>query len=424
MENKPKLLAPAGDFTSLKAAIDSGCDEVYFGVKGFNMRANAGNFSKEDIKKVASACHKNGVKAYLALNTIIYENEISYLDKIIKECKSAKIDGVIAWDMAVIDKCLRYNMPIHLSTQVSISNSESLIFYKKKIPDLKRVILARECSLEDIKKIIKLISKKKLDIEIETFVHGAMCVSVSGRCFMSQEIFGKSANRGECLQPCRRKYEVYELKDPEENHTIHLGDDYVMSPKDMCALPFIELLIDSGISAFKIEGRNRSPEYAKVTVSCYREIIDYYTSNKNKIKRNKEEKNKFEELKKDLMEKLKTVYNRDFSKGFFLGKPVDEWCKAYGSKATKTKEYLGKVVNYYPKISVAEVKLESGDINVGEELMFQGVTTGVFEQNATEIQTENGKFAQFAKKGTVIGLKVKNKVRKNDCMYRLKPAKF
>ncbi len=260
-----ELISPVQDFVSLTAAIDAGADAVYFGLKEFSMRAKAKNFNLKELKKAVEICHKNNVKAYLTLNTIVYENELEQIKIILKKAKEAKIDAVHAWDMAVVKEALKLKISVHLSTQASVSNSEAASFYKKM--GVSRVILARECSLKQIKEI----KKKVKDLEVEVFVHGAMCVSVSGRCFMSHFLFGKSANRGECIQPCRRKYVVYE---PEDKYKLALGEDYVMSPKDLCALPFIDKLISAGVDAFKIEGRNRSPEYVKVVTEVYREAID------------------------------------------------------------------------------------------------------------------------------------------------------
>ncbi|MBU0629122.1 MAG: U32 family peptidase [Nanoarchaeota archaeon] len=268
---KPELLSPIQDFTSLKAAIGAGADSIYFGIKELNMRMGAKNFEVKDIKKVINLCHKNKVKAYFTLNTIIYENEIRKVKSLLKKLKKEKIDAVIAWDFSVIKEANKLNIPIHLSTQSSISNFEALNAITSKFKNIKRVNLARELSLNQINNIIKKIRQHNLKVEIETFIHGAMCVSISGRCFLSQQIFNKSANRGECLQPCRRKYLI---KDIEEDHEFELGEDYIISPKDLCAIEIIDKLIEAGIGAFKIEGRNRSPEYVKVTTECYREAID------------------------------------------------------------------------------------------------------------------------------------------------------
>lgn len=268
---KPELLAPAGNWIMLRAAINAKADSIYFGLKQLNMRMTAGNFELNELKNIAAECHKNKIKAYLCLNTIIYDKEIKELKNILNKAKEAKIDAVICWDFSVISECEKLNLPVHLSTQASMSNFEAVKALKSKFKNISRINLARELSLEQIKNIIKKIKKNKLKVEAECFIHGAMCVSISGRCFLSQHLFSKSANRGECLQPCRREYVVY---DPEDKYKLKLGRSYVMSPKDLCALPFIDKLIEAGISAFKIEGRNRSPEYVKTVTEVYREAID------------------------------------------------------------------------------------------------------------------------------------------------------
>jgi putative protease len=398
---KPEILSPAAGFDSLKAAVDAGADAVYFGVKEFNMRANARNFKLSELKKAVDFCHENKVKAYLALNTIIYENETAKIKKILKKAKQAKIDAVILWDMAVLEEAKKLKLNIHLSTQASVSNSSAANLYKKL--GVKRIILARECTLRQIKEI-----KKHSKIEIETFIHGAMCVSVSGRCFLSQEIFGRSANRGDCLQPCRREYNI---EDAEEKHKLKLGKNYVMSPKDLCSLPFIGELIKSGITAFKLEGRNRSPEYVKTVTSVYRNAIDDYFAKKLT-------KKKIE----NYIKKLKTVYNRGFSSGFFLGMPTAKgFTDVYGSKATTRKQYIGFVKNYYRNVNAAEIKLEAGGIKVGDKLLIIGNKTGVAEETVSSIQI-NKKPAKKAEKGKRAGIKTKSQVRENDKVYVIKSA--
>lgn len=396
---KPELLAPVADFVMLRAAIGAGADAVYFGIKGLNMRSlGAKNFEIKDLKKITDICHKNKVKAYLTVNTIIYENELSSVKKILNSAKSAKIDAIICWDLAVIREAKKLNLPIHISTQANISNSESTEFYKKLAAE--RIILARECSLKQIKQIIK-----KTKIEVEVFVHGAMCVSVSGRCFLSQFLFGKSANRGECLQPCRRSYIA---KDIEDDFELEIQNNYVLSPKDLCTLPFLDKLIKAGIKGFKIEGRARSPEYVKTVTETYRKAIDLYFEKKFNKK-----------TKEKLLEKLKTVYNRGFGSGFYLGKPIEQWAGIYGSKATTKKIYLGKVKNFYKKLSVAEIKLEAGSIKKGDKIMFQGNKTGVFTQDVGDIEINHKKVLR-AEKGKNIALKTEKIVRENDLVFLIK----
>ena len=412
---KPEIMSPAGDWLSLKAAIDAGCDAVYFGIKGMNMRAGAKNFTAADLRKIAKVCHENDVKAYLAMNTIVYEKEIKKIAKILAKAKAAGIDAVICWDFAVIKEARKQKIPIFISTQMSVSNSESIIFFYKT-QGIRRFVLARECSINDIKTIkkeLKKALKSKADkIEIETFAHGAMCVSISGRCFLSQFQFGKSANRGACIQPCRREFNITDI---EEKHSFRLGNNYILSPKDLCTIPFIEKLIEAGVDSFKIEGRNRSPEYVKTVTSAYRKAVDFYFENKGKKGFQKE----FNELKKELVNEVKKVYNRGFSSGFFMGKPIDEWTDSYGSKATTRKEYVGFVKNYYNKPGVAEIKVESNEFREGNEIMFQGPTTGVFSQKAESIELHHKKVMK-AVKGKHVAVKTKELVRINDKVYIIK----
>ena len=396
---KPELLSPAGDWPSLRAAVNAGADSVYLGVKGFNMRANARNFDVSELKKIVDFCHKNKVKVYVTINTIVYEDELKKVDKILDKIKQAKADAVICWDFAVIKKALEKKIEVHIRTQMSVSNSESLKFFEKL--GAKRVVLARECSLKQIKEL-----KKKTKLKIETFVHGAMCVSMSGRCFTSQFLFKKSANRGECIQPCRRQYKIADLETGDE---LNLENNFVMSPKDLCTLPILDKLIDAGIDCFKIEGRNRPPEYVKVVTEAYREAI------------NAVENKKFDKKLADkLIKKLETVYNRKFSTGFYLGTPTnDDWTDVYGSNAKKSKVFVGLVKNYYKKPQVAAVLLQSGKIKVGDDIMIIGNTTGVFEQKVAEMR-KNDKKTETANKRELVGIKINKLVRKNDQVYLMK----
>jgi putative protease len=412
-QKKPELMSPVSDFVSLKAAIDAGADSVYFGLKELNMRITAKNFDLVQLPKIVKKCHARKVKAYLTLNTIIYNNELERVERIIDEAKKAKIDAIICWDPAVIDKVRKAKIPFHVSTQASVSNIDSARFYKKL--GAERITLARELSLKQISDI-----RKKAGIEVECFVHGAMCVSISGRCFLSQFEFGRSANRGDCLQPCRRGYDVhkvdngnmiedYKIKDSEEGHELLLGNNYVMSPKDLCALPFLDKLVAAGIDAFKIEGRARSPEYVKTTTECYREAIDACMR-----------KEFTQQVRDRLMKKLETVYNRGFSSGFFLGKPMGDWTTPTpNTKATEKKVFVGIVKNYYKKPSVAEIKLQAGGIKLGDTIMFQGPTTGIIEHKVTSIEI-NRKKANEAKKGTNPGIKIQGIVRKNDKVFLIR----
>jgi len=403
---KPILLSPVGSWESLIAAVKAGANAVYLGIKGINMRDNAKNFNVSELSKIIKYAHNNNVEVYLTVNIIIYNNEINKIQKIIKKAKNAKVDAIIAWDLAVINYCKKQKVPVHLSTQASVSNIDAIKLYYKL--GIKRFVLARELSLEQVKDIIKKAKKISTKIEIETFIHGAMCVSVSGRCFMSQFLYGDrtSANRGKCIQPCRRKYII---KDPETYKELKIDNNYVMSPKDLCTLSFIDLLIKSGIRVFKIEGRGRSPEYVKVVTECYREAIDSYF--KKKLTNS---------LKNKLIKKLKTVYNRDFSNGFYLGKPINEWADSYGSKATKRKVYIGKVRKLYKKINVAEIKIEVAKLKVNDTILIIGPKTGVIEQKLISIQKDVGQPRKEAKKGEVVAIKVEKVPKVNDKIYIIK----
>jgi len=398
---KPELMAPAGNHESLVSAINAGADAVYLGVNEFNMRATAKNFSIEELNNVVSYAHKRNIKIYLTVNTIVFENELINVKKVVKEAKKAEVDAIICWDMSVLSECKKQNINAFLSTQASASNSYACEFYRKA--GAKRITLARECTLEQIKEI-----KKKTKAELEIFIHGAMCVSISGRCFLSQNVFGKSANRGDCIQPCRREYII---TDKEEGHSYVLGNNYVLSPKDLCTMPFIEKILEIGIDSLKIEGRARSPEYVSEVVSAYRRAIDLWYENRL------DKKNK-----KELLKKLKSVYNRGFHSGFFLGKPTNQWSGSYGSKSTHKKEFVGIVKNFYAKPMAAEIIVQSNEIKEGDTIIIIGPTTGTVKQKITSMQINNVS-ATSAGKGTSVGIKLKKTARKNDKVYILKPRK-
>ncbi len=393
---KPELMAPAGDWTMLRTAVKAGADAVYFGVDKLNMRAKAKNFSVDELPEISKFCKSKKVKTYLTLNTIVFEDELAEAEQIIKAAKKAKIDRIICSDLAVAELCNKNRIPFCISTQSSISNSLSASVYKKL--GAVRIVLARECSLEEIKKI-----RKNTDLEIEAFIHGAMCIAVSGRCFMSHHLFGQSANRGECVQPCRREYEVY---DTATEKSLLIGDDYVLSPKDLCTIEFIDKLIEAGIDSFKIEGRKRSPEYVAKTVSVYRKAIDLYFQKKLTTER-----------KKEFLKELDTVYNRGFSTGFYFGTPSSEdYSGVNGSKATTRKVYVGKVLNYFKKPKVAQVLLESGKIKLNDQLLITGETTGLVEMTLTELFL-NEKSVKAVSKGEEITFVTPELLRRNDKVY-------
>jgi len=342
--NKPELLCPAGNWASLIAAAENGADSVYFGIKGINMRQMAGNFEISEIKKVMSYLHEKGKKGFLTVNTIVMNDELNKIRKILTEAKNVGVDAVILWDLAVFAMAKALGLRIHVSTQASISNIDSLEFYAGL--GAERVVLARECTLEQIKEIKRQIAERNISCEVEAFIHGAMCLTVSGRCFMSYYSHGQSANRGECTQPCRREYEIKSV-DGDENFIV--GQDYVMSPKDLCSVEFIDQLIDAGIDSFKIEGRMRSAEYTRVVTQVYREAIDAHFEDKLD-----------DDIKVSMKERLSEVYNRGFSCGFYFGEPDSAKSDRLGH--TYEKVFVGEVKKYYPKISVADVLVRTGSL--------------------------------------------------------------
>lgn len=387
---KYELLAPAGNFPCLVAAINAGADAVYFGLQDFNMRQGARNFKVMDLKKIEELCKPKKVKRYLTLNTIIYDEELDKLEKLIKKIKG-KVDAVICCDLSVISLCIKYKIPFHISTQASVSNSETAKFYKKL--GAERIVLARELNLKQIKKISKIV-------DIECFCHGAMCVSVSGRCFTSQFLFNKSANRGMCIHPCRRSYVV---KDKQEGYELKLNNDKVLSAKDLCTLPFIEKMKKAGIRSFKIEGRSRDPRYVDTVVRVYRKALD--------------KKLKDKEIRQ-LISELKRVYNKGFSSGFYLGLPTrDDFAKIEHSAAKERKHYIGKVLHYYPKVGVATIKLVS-ELKLGDRIVIIGKITGLLKSEIKRIEIKK-KSVKKGKKGQEIGIKLPL-VRKNDEIYVIK----
>jgi len=403
--NKPELVSPAGDWPSLYSAIDSGADGIYFGVRGFNMRAQAVNFDKLEIKKIMQVLHKSKKKGYLAINTIFYDNEINKLKSILREAKKNKVDAVIAWDMAVIELAKKSGLRVHLSTQASVSNFESLKFYASL--GVKRVVLARECSLSQIKEIIKRIKKEKIDCDIEVFIHGAMCVSISGRCFLSGELFAKSANRGECIQPCRREYVI---QDVETKDNLILGKDYILSAKDLCTIDFIDELIRAGITAFKIEGRMRPPEYISVVTDVYRQAIDRFFCGRLS-----------DQFKKGLKEKLKIVFNRGYTDGFYLGQPRDLGSRKGSSAYDKI--FIGQIKHFYNRINVLEMLIRNENIKLGDKILIFGKTTPANFVKIEQLQIHH-KPVTSAEKGDIVGIKIPFLARLNDkvFLWRKKPS--
>jgi U32 family peptidase len=376
---KYELLAPVGNFAMLHAAIDAGADAVYLGLKEFSMRANARNFTIKDLPKIRKVCDNSTkrVSVYLTINTIIYDNELRKIESTIRKVKD-NVDAIICWDLSVIKLCKKYGIPFHISTQASIANEESAKFYQKL--GAERIVLARELNLKQIKKISKIKG-----IETECFIHGAMCVAISGRCFTSQFIHGISANRGLCAQPCRRSWTITD----GDNNKLKLKNNKVMSAKDLCTLPFIEKMKRAGITSFKIEGRNRSPEYVHKIVSVYRKALDKRLSRKQIIEGIKE---------------LKTVYNRGLSSGFYLKMPTsDDFSFSENGEQKEYKQLVGKVEKYWPRVAAASVKMLAGKLATGDEVYLISEDSAIKRIEIKSIE-KKGKKVSSTKKGEEIGI--------------------
>jgi len=403
-----EIMAPAGSWESLQAAIQGGANSIYFGIEQLNMRArSSNNFTLKDLTEIVELCSKKNIKTYVALNTIIYDHDLILMKKIVNTAKQTGITAIIASDQAVINYATSIKMEVHISTQTNITNIETIRFYSH-FADV--VILSRELSLLQTKEITKEIEKQQIKgpsgnlIRIEIFAHGALCMAVSGKCYLSLHTANSSANRGACIQNCRKTYTV---TDKEDGYQFDIDNEYIMSPKDLCTIGFIDKVLDSGSSVLKIEGRGRSPEYVKTTTQCYREAVDSYlkgTYNKEKIK--------------GWMTRLKTVYNRGFWDGYYLGQKMGEWTGIHGSKATKKKIYIGKAKKYFSKIQVAEFDLEAQDLQKGDGILITGRTTGVIETVANEIRI-NDKQVKEVKKGDNFSMKLNCKVQPNDKLYKV-----
>lgn len=405
---KIELMAPAGNFESLQAALDNGCDSVYFGVEQLNMRARASiNFTLDDLPEIARRCNEKNVRTYLTLNTIIYDHDLSIVKTLLNKAKEAGITAVIASDQAVIMAAKTAGIEVHISTQLNVTNIETVKFYALFADT---IVLSRELSLRQVKKITELIEKEQIKgpsgnlVEIEIFGHGALCMAVSGKCYLSLHSHNSSANRGACKQNCRKKYTVI---DQESGFEIEIDNEYMMSPKDLCTLDFLDQVIDAGIKVLKLEGRGRAPEYVATVTKTYREAIDAYyagTFTKEKI---------------DFwMEELSTVYNRGFWSGYYLGQKLGEWSKDPGSHATQKKVYVGKGVHYFPKAGIAEFKIEAYDIKKGDKILITGPSTGVQELVIDEMYV-NEEVAEKATKGDSCTIKLPFRIRLSDKLYKM-----
>lgn len=407
-------MAPAGSFESLAAAIKGGCNSVYFGVTQLNMRARAAaNLTLADLAEVAEICQKKKVKTYLAVNTLLYDHDTKIMRKLVDAAKENHIDAIIAFDFATIQYCNEIGIPVHVSVQFSVSNFESLKFFAGMT---NRVVLARELTLDQIRAIYERIEEEQLMgregrlMEIEAFVHGALCVAQSGRCFMSGYTDNASANRGACLQNCRKEYKVTDMETGKE---LILDNHYVMSAADICTIDFLDELLKSGVQTWKIEGRGRSPEYVYTVVKTYRQAL-------TDIENGTYTKEKIEKYFSD----LKTVYHRGLSKGnYYLGKELEAYSDVHGSQATKEKLFVGTVKKYFAKVGVAEMIIDAGMLFVGDEIRILGATTGVYEGVIGEFRDADMRPIQSGKKGDVVTFPVTERVRVNDAVYIWKDKK-
>lgn len=408
---KIELMCPAGNFESLQAALDNGADSIYFGVEQLNMRARSSvNFTLDDLEEISKRCSQKGVRTYLTLNTIIYDHDLSIIKTVLDRAKSASISAVIAMDQAVIAYARQIGMEVHISTQINITNIETVKFYSLFADTM---VLSRELSLSQVKKITSQINKEQIKgpggklVEIEIFGHGALCMAVSGKCYLSLHSHNSSANRGACKQNCRKKYTVI---DQESGFEIEIDNEYMMSPKDLCTIDFLDQVIDSGVKVLKIEGRGRAPEYVATVTKCYREAIDAIASGSFT-----------KEAVAEWMKKLETVYNRGFWSGYYLGQKLGEWSDNPGSNATQKKVYIGKGRHFYPKTKIGEFEIEAYSLNVGDKILIQGPTTGSQEAEVSSMMVDDIP-AQEAKKGDILTLPIGFKIRPSDKLYKVVKA--
>ena len=431
MDKRIEIMAPAGNFECLMAAIQGGADSVYFGVGNLNMRSHsANNFTNEDLPEVVRICREHGVKTYLTLNIVVYQTEMEDVRKALEAARDAGVSAVIASDMAVIQMARSMGIEIHASTQMNISNFEAVKFYAQ-FADV--IVLARELTLPQIKDISERIKKENVCgpsgqlLRLELFVHGALCMSISGKCYLSLQEYGASANRGSCYQLCRRGYRVTDL---ETGRELEIDNKYIMSPKDLCTIEFIDKIIDAGISVFKIEGRARSAEYVKIVTSAYRQAADACCSiPANQTLQSSESAtgtdgvmgSYTDEMKRELKERLSGVFNRGFWDGYYQGARLGEWSEVYGNKAGRKKVYAAKITNYFSKLGVAEVLVEAGEIKVGDDILIIGPSTGCIELKIAEIRVDL-KPVDKAVKGDLCSIPVAEKLRRSDKLYLWQPA--
>ena len=412
MDNKKisdfEIMAPVGSRESLMAAIQAGADSVYFGIGQLNMRSHSANhFTIDDLHDIAQTCKVHGIKSYLTVNTVIYDGDIATMHTIIDAAKAANITAVIASDVAVMMYCSEVGVEVHLSTQLNISNIDALKFYAQ-FADV--VVLARELNMNQVEEIYRQIKEQDIRgprgelIRIEMFCHGALCMAVSGKCYMSLHDANRSANRGECVQICRRSYTV---TDNETGNQLEIDNQYIMSPKDLKTVRFIDRMMQAGVRVFKIEGRARGPEYVYTVVRCYKEALESVLNGSFT-----------EEKKAEWDERLAKVFNRGFWDGYYQGQTMGEWTKEYGNKATEKKVLAGKVIKYFSRLGVAEIAVEASELELNDHLLITGTTTGVMYFDAKEIRYELQPVAKAAK-GTRVSIPVPDKVRPNDKVFKL-----
>lgn len=406
-----EIMAPVGSYESLIAAIQAGAGSVYFGVEQLNMRArSSNNFTLDDLKRITETAHSKGVKTYLTVNVIVFDNELDQLHQIIDAAKDAGVSAIIASDISAIMYARQVGVEVHISTQVNITNIDAVRFYAQ-FADV--VVLAREMNLGRVGEISKAIREQNITgpkgelVRLEMFVHGALCMAVSGKCYLSLNEMNSSANRGSCMQSCRRAYIV---SDKETGAELEIDNEYIMSPKDLKTIHFLNKLLDSGVSVLKIEGRARSPEYVYTVVECYREAVQAYFEGQFTT-----------ENISDWDNRLASVFNRGFWDGYYLGQRLGEWSGNYGSLATHRKVYVGKGLNYFSNLKVAEFKLETGPLKVGDEIYITGPTTGLVKTVVSEIQLDKQSVTE-APKGSFISIPVDTKIRKSDKLYKIVEA--
>lgn len=401
-------MAPVGSYESLMAAIQGGAGSVYFGVGKLNMRSKSSqNFTLDDLQQIASICYENNVKSYVTINTVVYDEELAEMHQLVDAVKNNGITAVIASDQAVIQYARKRGVEVHMSTQTNITNIEAVKYYAQ-FADV--MVTARELNIDQVAAITKSIHEQQIKgpsgdlVRIEIFVHGALCMAVSGKCYLSLDLMNSSANRGACLQPCRRAYKV---EDSEGQIEMEVDNKYIMSPKDLNTIAFLDKILDAGVEVLKIEGRGRSPEYVKTVTQVYHEAVEaiqkgIYTP----------------ALAAALNERLKKVYNRGFWDGYYLGRKLGEWTEQYGSQATQQKVYVGKINNFFQQLNVAEIKMETQSLSIGDQILVMGPTTGVYEDQLTEIRVDL-KPVEETVKGEHCSIAVKTLLRRGDKMYKL-----